>query len=177
MLTLLLLGIGLGFDSFRASAALGVLPMRRRDWVYIVLAFGLCDGVAPLAGLALGKSLGMIHRWAPMLGSAAVGTYGLVVMLKTLRSEEAARSNSQRSTSAAIPVVLSLDNLAAGVGLGSFGFPALFSAVVLGVCSALMSIIGLCLGHAVAERIPRIAESFGGAALMLLGVAGLCGML
>jgi putative Mn2+ efflux pump MntP len=177
MLTLLLLGIGLGFDSFRASAGLGLLPLRFRDWVGIVLAFGLCDGVAPLAGLALGKSLAVVHTWAPMFGSAAVGAYGLVVMIKSSRSEEPARRNSHPPVVAAIPVVLSLDNLAAGVGLGSFGFPAIFSASVLGVSSALMSIIGLCLGGTMAERIPRVAESAGGAALMLLGAAGACGLL
>lgn len=177
MLTLLLLGIGLGVDSFRASAALGLLPMRSRDWIRIVLAFGVCDGVAPLAGLAVGKSLVMVHAWAPMLGSAALGVYGLVVMIKSSRPEERTHSKSHRPVVAAIPVFLSLDNLAAGVGLGSFGFPAVFSASVLGVSSALMSIIGLCIGGTVAERIPRVAESAGGAALMLLGVAGTCGLL
>jgi putative Mn2+ efflux pump MntP len=177
MLTLLLLGIGLGFDSFRASAALGVLSMRTRDWICIVLAFGLCDGLAPLAGLALGKSLAMVHTWAPILGSAAVGAYGLVVMLKSARPEEPASLHRIRPLVVGIPAALSLDNLAAGIGLGSFGFPALFSASVLGVSSALMSIVGLCIGGAVAERIPRAAESIGGAALMLLGVAGACGFL
>src|SRR5882724_11772938 len=138
MMVLLLLGLGLGFDSFRASAALGALPMRRRNWARIALAFGVCDGLAPLLGLALGKSLGRIHAWLPVVGSVAVGAYGLVVVIKTLRSKEITGADSDRPMASGIPLMLSLDNLAAGVGLGNFEFPVIFSAFTLGFMSFLM---------------------------------------
>ena len=55
--TLLFLGFVLSLDSFRVSLGLGALKLRPARQAQIVLAFGLCDGLAPLVGLLMGKSI------------------------------------------------------------------------------------------------------------------------
>ena len=57
MVTLLLLGFALSLDSFRVSLGLGTLKLSRLRQLQIVIAFGVCDALAPLLGLLIGKSL------------------------------------------------------------------------------------------------------------------------
>jgi len=172
MWALLLLGFSLGLDSFRASASLGVLKLSPCDRARIVFVFGLCDGLAPLAGLAIGKSLvAIINPWAAIVGSVIVGAYGLSTMLETLRVAKD-ESESNRTLVAGVPIVLCLDNLAAGVGLSTLGFPVILSAATLGITSSFMSLAGLWLGLVVAHCISRRAELIGAGGLTVLGVIG-----
>jgi putative Mn2+ efflux pump MntP len=56
MTAIVLLRLALGLDSFRASLALGASGLGGARWWRVGLAFGLCDGVGPLVGLALGRA-------------------------------------------------------------------------------------------------------------------------
>ena len=76
MVSLVMLALGLGADSFRVSAVLSALDSTRRH--RIVLTFGVCDGLATAAGLASGWWLeSILHRRAAIVGSIVVGLYGL----------------------------------------------------------------------------------------------------
>jgi len=57
MRTLLLLGFALSLDSFRVSLGLGALKLRTMRQAQVVLCFGLCEALAPLVGLLIGKSI------------------------------------------------------------------------------------------------------------------------
>jgi putative Mn2+ efflux pump MntP len=51
-------GVTLALDNFRAAIALGTLPFRLSRAVQVALTFGVWDGLAPLVGGLLGKYLG-----------------------------------------------------------------------------------------------------------------------
>ena len=67
-----------------------------------------------------------------------------------------------------LPLSLSLDNLLAGVGLGSIHYPVLFSALVIGLVSAAMSCTGLYLGNWLRRFVPKRSDVIVGAYLCLL---------
>lgn len=170
MIALLLLGLILGLDSFRVSLGLGALKLRPGRQVQIALAFGLCDGIAPLIGLKVGHSLvEFIGHWANYLGALVLGVYGLYVLYMARRVEESVESRPWLVFG--LPVSLSFDNFAAGVALGTLAFPSLFSAAVIGAVSGLMSLAGLRLGRLVGNYLPLKAELVGGVALILIAVA------
>ena len=169
MAALVLLGFVLGLDSFRVSAGLGGLklsPSRRRR---VALAFGVCDGVAPLFGILAGSALEGVGRWAAVLGPVVLGGYGLYVTYLAWRCEESREAGNDLWLVYGIPVSLSLDNFVAGVGVGMLEFPVLLSALVIGVISGLMSLAGLRLGELVSRFVPRRAELLSG--LALIGMA------
>src|SRR5438309_544975 len=117
---LFLLGFVLGIDSFRASLGLGILHRSRTGRLRIAMSFGLCDGVAPLLGLAVGSaviaSFSPFTRW---LGPLVLGGFGLITLL-TARVDEAKESEITPAwTCFGLPLSLSLDNLVAGLGLGT----------------------------------------------------------
>jgi manganese efflux pump family protein len=78
-----------------------------------------------------------------------------------------------------LAVALGLDNLAAAIGFGVGatdrigGVTRLRIAVVFGLFEAGMPVLGLVLGHGLADSIGAAARWLGGAALIGFGVAGL----
>jgi len=172
MTTLFLLGLALGFDSFRVSLGLGGLRLSRARRRLIALSFGVCDGVAPLAGLLLGQSLvATVGRWTEYIAPFALGGYGLYVIYVACRRGESEQEAEGAWVVLGLPLALSLDNFAAGVGLGLLQYPALLSAAIIGAVSGLMSLAGLHLGQALARRLPFNADLAGGVALVILALA------
>src|ERR1700674_5115414 len=123
---LLLLGFVLSLDSFRVSLGLGALKMRPLRQAQIVLAFGLCDGLAPLAGLLIGQSfVKYIGAWTEYLGPVMLGAYGIYVIYVARHYAEGDDREQDGWMVLGIPLSLSLDNLIAGASLGMLGFPLL----------------------------------------------------
>ena len=78
-----------------------------------------------------------------------------------------------------LAVALGLDNLAAAIGFGAgaagrvSGGTRVRMAVVFGLFEAGMPVLGLLLGHGLADGVGEAARWLGGAALIAFGVAGL----
>ena len=171
MKTVLLLGLLVGLDNLQVGAALGLVPSRaRRRWL-LALAFGVCETGMPLVGLALG---GWIQRlagpWADAIGAAVLALCGAVIIVSALRGEEdVAVAMDGRLAWIALPVSLSLDNLFAGVGLGSLGYPVVVSALIIGLVSSSLGLLGLLGGAWIGKWIPERAEILSG--VYLIGLA------
>lgn len=172
MATLLLLGFALSLDSFRVSLGLGALKLRPVRQAQIVIAFGLCDGLAPLVGLLIGKSLvSYIGWWTEYFGPLALCAYGVYVIYVARRYTGGETQEPDRWVVLGLPLSLSLDNLIAGASLGLVGFPLLISVAVIGSMSALMSLAGLRLGSLAVNFLRINTELLGGVALLFIGLA------
>lgn len=170
-MAVILLGIALGFDSFQASMALGTIRPGAARQVRLALAFGLCDGVAPLLGLSIGPTLvRILSTWARVLGPALLVGYGLFqfVIPRGARDDDPGRAGW---VTLGIPLFLSLDNLVAGFALGMSRLPIVPTAAAIGTISGLMSLAGLRCGAVIGRTLPVQAERVGGAALILLSLA------
>ena len=174
MVTLLLLGFALSLDSFRVSLGLGTLKLSRLRQFQIVIAFGVCDAVAPLIGLLIGKSLlEFIGPWVEHLGPLLLCAYGVYVIYIAQRfaaSEAREAGETGRWMVLGVPLSLSLDNLVAGTSLGMIGFPLLISVMVIGVMSALLSFVGLWLGRTAVRLLPVKIELIGGVVLIFIAL-------
>jgi putative Mn2+ efflux pump MntP len=172
MATVVLLGFVLGLDSFRASLGLGLARRGAAGQARVALAFGLCDGLAPLVGMAAGSLLvARLSPWTGWVGPLVLGGFGLFVFIKAGTSgAEDARPEGGWSL-LGLPLVLSLDNLAAGFGLGAIGVPVVLSAALIGLISGFMALAGLRAGALVGRAMPARAERVGGAALTALALA------
>lgn len=171
MWTLIVLGFVLSLDSFRASLGLGALKMRPIRQAQIVLAFGLCDGFAPLIGLLIGRSLvSYVGAWIEYLGPLVLLVYGVYVVYVARRYADKEYEESGGWMVLGLPLSLSLDNLVAGTSLGMIGFPIAISVIVIGAISALMSLAGLLLGKTAVNLIKPRSELLAGVALMVIAV-------
>lgn len=168
---LLLLGFTLSLDSFRVSLGLGATRLRPARQAQIALAFGLCDGLAPLAGLLVGQSLvEHLGAWVEHLGPLVLCAYGAYVIYVARRCEGEGAEEGGRWVVLGLPLSMSLDNLIAGTSLGMVGFPLLLSVAVIGAMSALMSLAGLWLGRRAVSLLRIRTETVGGVALILIAL-------
>ncbi|MBV9094776.1 MAG: manganese efflux pump [Streptosporangiaceae bacterium] len=156
-LNLIILGFALSLDNFRTAVILGPLRFAWRRAIEIALVFGLFDGVAPLAGILLGHDIS--HKIgdgiAEPVGAAALGLYGLYLIVRALRTSTQEELEAEHCwTIFGLPVPLSLDNLIAGTGLGLLGLSPLVPAALFGTITFLMTLVGLQLGRVVSRFIP-----------------------
>jgi len=172
MITLLLLGFALSLDSFRVSLGLGTLKLSRLRHLQIVIAFGVCDAIAPLIGLLIGKSLlEFIGPWVEHLGPLLLCAYGVYVIYIARRCAGKEEGDTDRWMVLGLPLSLSLDNLVAGASLGMIGFPILLSVAIIGAMSALFSFAGLRLGRTAVNLFAVRAEMIGGVVLIFVALS------
>jgi manganese efflux pump family protein len=165
----ILLGLALGLDSFRASLAMGASGLGAARAARIALAFGVCDGVAPLIGLALGRASAVyVASWSELFAPVILIGTGAYFLIKTWEDERGEFEGGWAILG--VPLFLSLDNLVAGVGLGKLGSPVVPAAIVIGALSGMMSLAGLALGRLGRLSLPATVERFSGLVLVALGV-------
>ena len=171
MVTLLLLGFALSLDSFRVSLGLGTLKLSRLRQLQIVIAFGVCDAIAPLIGLLIGKSLlEFVGPWVEHIGPLLLCAYGVYVIYIAKRCAGTETGETDRWMVLGLPLSLSLDNLIAGTTLGMIGFPILLSVTIIGAMSSLFSLAGLRLGHTTVNLLRIRADLIGGVVLVVIAL-------
>jgi putative Mn2+ efflux pump MntP len=171
MVSLLLLGFGLSLDSYRVSVGLGTLRLSRLRQLQIVIAFGVCDALAPLIGLLIGKSLlQVIGPWVEHLGPLLLCAYGVYVIYIAQRCAGRETGETDRWMVLGLPLSLSLDNLIAGTTLGMIGFPIVLSVAIIGAMSSLFSLAGLRLGRTAVNVLRFRADLIGGVVLIFIAL-------
>jgi putative Mn2+ efflux pump MntP len=195
MLTLLLLAAALGLSNLAAAIGIGVGGVSGGTRVRIAVVFGLFEAGMPVLGLLLGHgladSLGQAARWLGGGVLIAFGVWGLVHAWRADGSGAAwpgERARPQRIGRQRIgrqPIgrlligglVLSGDNLAAGFALGAYHTGIVLAAVVFGVVSVAMSLVGLELGARIGTAAGERSELIACALLIVVGVIIAAGLL
>jgi putative Mn2+ efflux pump MntP len=168
---ILVLGFVLSLDNFRVSIALGTVPFGLKRAVQVALTFGLWDTIMPLIGLLIGRQIGeAVGDVAELVGAAALGGYGLFLVISALRNPEPDELDHLWALFG-IPFSLSLDNLFAGASLGLLGLSPWFSAAVFGVMTAVLSLVGLLVGRFAARLIRIRSDLLSGVSLIAAAVA------
>jgi putative Mn2+ efflux pump MntP len=166
--SLLILGFTLSLDNFRTSIALGGLRLTWGRSVQVALVFGLCDGLAPVVGILIG------HYWSEAIGSTGeyvgaigLGLYGLYLLIRAWRTDAPEELDRPWAVFGLI-VPLSADNVVAGTSLGLLGFSPWLAPPIFGVMTAVMALVGLQIGRAVAHVIPLRPDLVTGIALVVM---------
>jgi putative Mn2+ efflux pump MntP len=177
--SLLTLGFTLSLDNFRTSIVLGGMKPTVLRSVKTSVIFGLWDGVAPAVGILVGHYLSeKIDSTADIIAALALAGYGLFVVVRALRTPEAADPDLRWATRG-LPIPLSVDNVAAGASLGLAGYSPWLAPVLFGTVTFVMSVAGHQIGKTAARFVPRIRTDLltgiafvGMGALVLVGAGG-----
>jgi putative Mn2+ efflux pump MntP len=162
MNSFLLPAVFLSLDSAVVAFALSpiIAPgARQKRWVAL---FGICDGLAVVAGAFWGGGWTSFSHLAAPLFAVCCGVYFLV----------AANWNKFRTgarLAAALPILMSLDNLAYGMTLDHSAGKLISGALICGMASAVFAMAGFGLGHALRQEGLRKAERIAGLALIAAG--------
>lgn len=175
---LLLLAVGLSMDAFAVSVCKG-LALRRATFKAEITCgvwFGGFQALMPLIGFFLGTlfavAIQAVDHWIAFGLLAIIG----VNMLKEARSseEECGCENSadlSLKTMFVMAVATSIDALAVGISLAMVGnVNIIFAVTMIGICTCLLSMLGVKIGNVFGSRFEAKAEIAGGVILILLGL-------
>ncbi len=176
---LFIVAVGLSMDAFAASVCKG-LCMRKVNWHHaaiVALFFGGFQAIMPVIGWLLGVSFaGVIEpvdHWIAFILLAFIGAKMLI---------EAAHEKPESidcSTTVpkldmkellALAIATSIDALAVGVSFAFLGVNIALAAVVIGLTTFALSLIGVAIGSKFGSRFERTATIAGGIILILIGV-------
>jgi putative Mn2+ efflux pump MntP len=169
MAKLLFLAFALGLDTFIVSIALGPMGLGRAAKRNLVLLFAFCDGAASLAGGVLAA------RWLKDVGvlfakveASVLCLYAILIIALGWYARAAAKPPRDANWLYALPFVLCLDNFMSGLSFSATSVPVLVLAAIVGVSTALMSLVGLRIGSMVRTHLPIRVVTFAGAGLLCL---------
>ncbi|MGM9628084.1 MAG: manganese efflux pump MntP family protein [Faecousia sp.] len=172
---LLLLAVGLSMDAFAVSVCKGLAMKKATLKAELTCGvwFGGFQALMPVIGFFLGAlfadAIEAFDHWVAFILLAIIG----INMLKEALSqeEETASADMCVKTMFIMAVATSIDALAVGISLAMAGsVNILAAALLIGVCTFLLSAIGVKIGNVFGSRYEKKAQMAGGIILILLGV-------
>jgi manganese efflux pump family protein len=174
VITLLLVALSLGLSNFAGAIGIGVSGVGARTRIEVGIVFGLFEVLMPIVGLLIGHrladDLGNSARW---IGGGLLIATGLAGLIASFQPDRPDRTSDgpRRGRLVLIGLALSIDNLVVGFALGTAPVSVVWAAVVIGVVSVTLSLLGLELGARLGRRMGDRAEVVGAAVLIAVGIA------
>ena len=178
--------VALSMDAMAVSVASGLsaAKVRLRDALFMALAFGVFQAAMPTLGFYIIPLLSSIFgsgvetfvqsidHWVAFVLLAFIG--GKMIFEAIKNEEEETGSDPFRPGNVLLlAVATSIDALATGIVFSSFGFTTgrlIFSVLLIGVVTFLLSLFGVLAGKKLGERFKRWAVLAGGIVLVCLGL-------
>ena len=173
LLTLLTLAVGLAMDAFAVSICKG-LAMREKEkkkGIIVGLWFGGFQALMPTIGFFLGTQfkdqITSIDHW---IAFVLLGLIGINMVKEALSNdEEQADDSIAVKEMFMLAVATSIDALAVGITFAFLNVHIVSAALMIGVCTFLISFVGVKIGNIFGTKYKSKAELAGGIILILLG--------
>lgn len=174
---IMILAVSMSVDAFAAAIGRGAAAERTHwgDAMRAGIVFGVIEAITPVIGWAAGTlAAGFVTAVDHWIAFALLGLVGGRMLLEAVRrKEDEAPSGRSSWALVATAVGTSLDAMAVGVSLAFLQINIWAIAAAIGFATFCMATGGMLAGRLLGQRFGRLAEGFGGAALILLG----CGIL
>ena len=173
LLTLLTLAVGLAMDAFAVSICKG-LAMREKvlkKGIIVGLWFGGFQALMPTIGFFLGTQfkdqITSIDHW---IAFVLLGLIGINMVKEALSNdEEQADDSIAVKEMFMLAVATSIDALAVGITFAFLNVHIVSAALMIGVCTFLISFVGVKIGNIFETKYKSKAELAGGIILIFLG--------
>ena len=177
---LFLLAVGLSMDAFAVSVCKG-LAMKKatlKAEATCGLWFGGFQMLMPVTGFFLGslfaEAIEAFDHW-DAFGLLVI--IGINMLKEALEKEDESGDNPEKDADLSVKtmflmaVATSIDALAVGISLAMVGSVNIWlAAAFIGICTCLLSALGVKIGNVFGSRYEKKAELAGGVILILLGV-------
>ena len=173
-LELLVLAVGLAMDASAAAICKGSC-MRRfnmKEAVIIAVSFGLFQALMPLIGWLLGTQFSAyiqdIDHWIAMILLTGLGAK--MIWEAIHEKEDVACTPLDLRELFMLSVATSIDALAAGIAFAVLSTGILRPVIVIGLVTALLSMLGVVIGSRFGQVYRTKAQITGGIVLCLIGI-------
>ena len=177
---LFLLAVGLSMDAFAVSVCKG-LAMKKatlKAEATCGLWFGGFQMLMPVTGFFLGSLFAeAIEAFDHWVAFGLLVIIGINMLKEALEKEDESDDNPEKDADLSVrtmflmAVATSIDALAVGISLAMVGSVNIWlAAAFIGICTCLLSALGVKIGNVFGSRYEKKAELAGGVILILLGV-------
>ena len=177
---LFLLAVGLSMDAFAVSVCKG-LAMKKatlKAEATCGLWFGGFQALMPTIGFFLGALFAdAIEAFDHWVAFALLAIIGINMLKEALEKKDESGDNPEKDADLSVKTMLlmavatSIDALAVGISLAMVGSVNIWlAAAFIGICTCLLSALGVKIGNIFGSRYEKKAELAGGVILILLGV-------
>lgn len=171
MISVLILGVLVGIDNLQIASAIGMMGLHPRKRWMLVTSFVLFEVTMPLVGLSIGKQLNEeFQTIAEFVGPCILIALGAYIIVREIMEKGQDELVNKRWMIIVLPLLMSLDNLLAGIGLGTSGYPVISASLAVGICAGVMSLVGVLLGDRVRKLVPKRIELVSGTYMIALAV-------
>ena len=174
ILEILLIAIGLAMDAFAVSICKG-LSMKKINWKKALIVgayFGIFQALMPIIGYFLGSTfedlVTHIDYWIAFVLLVAIG--GNMLKEVFANNSENCNDNVDFKTMLILAIATSIDALAIGITFAFLQVNIWISAIIIGIVTFAISIIGVKIGNKFGDRYERRAEIVGGFILIFMGI-------
>ena len=171
---LFLIAVGLSMDAFAVSVCKG-LSMKKIDKAYTLLIglfFGGFQALMPVIGFLLGfkfeKYIVSVDHWIAFLLLGIIG--GNMIKEALAGEEEQLNDDFSVRTMLTMAVATSIDALAVGISFAFLQVDIISAAITIGICTCILSIVGIVIGNVFGAKYKSKAELVGGIILILIGL-------
>jgi len=175
ILTILVIAIGLSFDTFAVSVSSGLAVPRItfRDAVKVAFVLAFFQAAMPLmgwlAGTGLSKYASDYDHWI---------AFGLLALLGGKMIYESFRNDEQDNNfnplnfkvQVMMAIATSIDALIVGVSFAFLEFRIILSTLIIGSVTFVVSMLGMLFGKKVGAKLGKRMEIVGGAILIAIGL-------
>jgi putative Mn2+ efflux pump MntP len=172
--SIFLIALSMAMDAFAVSLGSGVkIGPGPRPVFRIAFHFGLFQALLPVVGWLFGNTIEpyvkSIDHWVAFGLLAFVG--GRMVRSGISKNEEESPKDPSRGwTMVMLSIAVSIDALAVGLSLGLLGVTIWTPALVIGLVTGALSLIGLRVGNDFGKRFGKPVEVLSGLVLFGIGV-------
>ena len=174
-LTVILLAIGLSFDSFAVSVCSGLnLPqIRFAQAAKIAIFLAVFQAVMPLVGWMIGNSVkSLIEPVDHWIAFGLLSLIGGKMIIESFIDSETREIKNPLDIKVILTLSLatSIDALAVGFSFATLLSKILIAVFIIGIVTFVASMLGILLGKRTGPTINRYAEVLGGLILVFIGI-------
>ena len=173
--TILVIALGLSFDTFAVSLSYGVIRsgilFRQASWIAIVLA--VFQGGLTVAGYFLGSivsdALKATDHWIAL---ALLSFLGIKMIIEGLKKTKDTETKDYSSTIVLLTIALgtSIDAFAIGISFALLDVRIWIAGILIGAVTFLASMTAIRIGKSAGERLGNKVEIIGGLLLIAIGL-------
>ena len=173
---LLFISVGLSMDAFAVAICQGLsfdkFQFKKTFW--IALYFGGFQALMSFLGWALGsqfeKYIVSVDHW---ISFALLSIIGVQMILEAKKNQGDLKKSTDKVNHKELlilAIATSIDALTVGITFAFLGVDIVVSVSTIGICTFLLSALGVVIGYNFGNKLKSKAEIFGGFILILIGL-------